>query len=77
MFCSVFSTRTTTDPERHPPCGVDVTAERDHRGSQTNWKNRRLAPGRKVRVDTAADMRARVMQNLPAGIHLKTGEPRD
>jgi hypothetical protein len=35
-----------------------------------------LGDGRKVRIGTAADVRDRVMQDLPAGIHLRPGELR-
>jgi hypothetical protein len=59
-------------------CGEDVTSERDRRSRLADEleKTRRLAPGRKVRIDTAADVRDRVMQDLPAGIHLRPGELR-
>ena len=59
-------------------CGEDVTAERDRRArlSDELEKTRRLAPGRKVRIDTAADVRDRVLADLPAGIHLRPGELR-
>ncbi len=58
--------------------GEDVTAERDRRArlSDELEKTRRLAPGRKVRIDTAADVRDRVLADLPAGIHLRPGELR-
>ena len=58
--------------------GDDVTAERDRRARLADEleKTRRLAPGRKVRIDTATDVRDRVMQDLPAGIHLRPGELR-
>jgi hypothetical protein len=58
--------------------GTDVTAERDRRARLADEleKTRRLAPGRKVRIDTATDVRDRVMQDLPAGIHLRPGELR-
>ena len=32
--------------------------------------------GRNTRIDTAADVRDRVLKDLPAGIHLKAGELR-
>ena len=56
----------------------DVTAESDRRArlSDELEKSRRLAPGRKVRIDTAADVRDRQMKDLPAGIHLQPGELR-
>ncbi len=59
-------------------CGDAVTAERDRRFRLSDEldKTRRLAPGRKVRIDTAADVRDRVMQDLPVGIHLRPGELR-
>jgi hypothetical protein len=37
---------------------------------------RRLARGRKVRIDTAVHVRDRVLKDLPVGIHLKPGELR-
>jgi hypothetical protein len=36
----------------------------------------RLASGRIVRIDTAADVRDRVLKDLPAGIHLQAAELR-
>jgi hypothetical protein len=58
--------------------GDDVTAERERRTRLADEleKTRRLAPGRKVRIDTAADVRERVLADLPAGIHLRPGELR-
>ena len=58
--------------------GEAVTIERDRRSRLADEleKTRRLAPGRKVRVDVAPDVRARRMKDLPAGIHLKPGELR-
>jgi hypothetical protein len=58
--------------------GDDATAERERRTRLADEleKTRRLAPGRKVRIDTAADVRDRVMKDLPAGIHLRPGELR-
>jgi hypothetical protein len=58
--------------------GEDMAVERDRRARLADEleKTRRLAPGRKVRIDTAADVRDRVMQDLPAGIHLRPGELR-
>jgi hypothetical protein len=58
--------------------GDDVTAERDRRTRLADEleKTRRLAPGRKVRINTADDVRDRVMHDLPAGIHLRPGELR-
>jgi hypothetical protein len=58
--------------------GDDATAERDRRArlSDELEKTRRLAPGRKVRIDTVADVRDRVLADLPAGIHLRPGELR-
>jgi hypothetical protein len=53
-------------------------AERDRRARLADEleKTRRLAPGRNVRIDTAADVRDRVLADLPAGIHLRPGELR-
>ena len=58
--------------------GADVTFERDRRArlSEELEKTRRLAPGRKVRVDVMPDVRNRRMKDLPAGIHLQPGELR-
>lgn len=58
--------------------GEDFAIERDRRArlSDELEKTRRLAPGRKVRIDTAADVRDRLLADLPAGIHLKPGELR-
>lgn len=58
--------------------GEAVTIERDRRSRLADEleKTRRLAPGRKVRVDVAPDVRDRRMKDLPAGIHLKPGELR-
>ena len=39
-------------------------------------RTRRLAPARRVRIDTAADVRERILKDLPAGIHLQPGELR-
>ena len=58
--------------------GDDVTVERDRRGrlSDELEKTRRLAPGRTVKIDVAADARDRRIKDLPAGIHLQPGELR-
>jgi hypothetical protein len=58
--------------------GDDVTAERERRTRLADEleKTRRLAPGRKVRIDTAADVRERVLADLPAGIHLRRASDR-
>jgi hypothetical protein len=58
--------------------GEDMAVERDRRARLADEleKTRRLAPGRKVRIGTAPDVRDRVMQDLPAGIHLRPGELR-
>ncbi len=37
-------------------------------------QNRRLAPGKKVRIDAAADVRDRRLDGLAPGIQLKPGE---
>ena len=39
-------------------------------------KHRRLAPGRNVRIATAADVQDRMMKDLPAGVRLRPGELR-
>ena len=58
--------------------GEEVSFERDRRtrlvGQLT--EARRLASGRHVQIDTANDVRDRVLADLPAGIHLKAGELR-
>jgi hypothetical protein len=58
--------------------GDEVTFERDRRARLADEleKTRRLAPGRKVRIDVAPDVRDRRMKDLPAGIHLQPGELR-
>ena len=58
--------------------GVDFAVERDRRAQLADEleRTRRLAPARKVRIDTAADVRERVLKDLPAGIHLRPGELR-
>ena len=58
--------------------GDDVTFERDRRARLVDelGKTRRLAPGRKVKIDVAPDARDRRMKDLPAGIHLRPGELR-
>ena len=58
--------------------GDDVTFERERRArlSDELEKTRRLAPGRKVKIDAAADVRDRRKKDLPAGIHLQPGELR-
>ena len=59
-------------------CGDDATVERDRRARLADEleKTRRLAPGRKVKIDVASDVRDRRMKDLPAGIHLQPGELR-
>jgi hypothetical protein len=58
--------------------GEDAAAERERRTRLADEleRTRRLTPGRKVRIDTPADVRERVMKDLPAGIHLRPGELR-
>ena len=58
--------------------GEDAAFERDRRTRLADEleKTRRLAPGRKVRIDAAPDVRDRRMKDLPAGIHLQPGELR-
>ena len=55
-----------------------MTVERDRRGrlSDELEKTRRLAPGRTVKIDVAADARDRRIKDLPACIHLQPGELR-
>jgi hypothetical protein len=58
--------------------GEDYGVERDRRTRLADEleKTRRLAPGRKIKIDTAADVREREMKDLAAGIHLRPGELR-
>jgi hypothetical protein len=58
--------------------GEEVAAESARRArlSDELEKSGRLNPGRKIRIDTAAGVRDRVLEDLPAGIHLKPGELR-
>ena len=58
--------------------GGEVSFERDRRTRLAGQleEARRLASGRDVRIDTAADVRDRVLKDLPAGIHLEPGELR-
>ena len=58
--------------------GEGFASERERRARLADEleKTRRLAPGRKIRIDTPADVRDRVLADLPAGIHLKPGELR-
>jgi hypothetical protein len=58
--------------------GEGFVEERERRArlSDELEKTRRLAPGRKVRIDVPADVRDRRMKDLPAGIHLQPGELR-
>jgi hypothetical protein len=58
--------------------GEDFAIERDRRArlSDELEKARRLAPGRRIKIDAAPDVQGRVMKDLPAGIHLKPGELR-
>jgi hypothetical protein len=58
--------------------GDAFAVERDRRArlSDELEKARRLAPGRKIKIDAASDVQGRVMKDLPAGIHLKPGELR-
>jgi hypothetical protein len=58
--------------------GEEVSFERDRRtrlvGQLT--EARPMASGRHVRIHTSADVRDRVLKDLPAGIHLEPGELR-
>jgi hypothetical protein len=56
--------------------GFAIECDRRARLADELEKTRRLAPGRKIRIDTPADVRDRVLADLPAGIHLKPGELR-
>jgi hypothetical protein len=58
--------------------GDDVTFERERRARLADEleKTRRLAPGRKVKIDVAPDVRDCRMKDLPSGIHLQPGELR-
>jgi len=58
--------------------GGAFRAERDRRNrlAQDLERTRQLAPGRKVRIAAAEDVRDRRLADLPAGIHLKPGELR-
>lgn len=58
--------------------GEEVTIERGRRArlAEELERTRRLAPGRKVRIAAAPDVRDRVLKDLPAGIHLQPGELR-
>lgn len=47
--------------------------ERHMRLSDSLDRARLLAPGRKVRIEAAPDVRHRVLKELPAGIHLAPG----
>ena len=55
--------------------GDEATEERLRRGrlAEDLDRARRLAPGRKVRIEAAPDIRHRVLGDLPAGIHLAPG----
>lgn len=59
-------------------CGDDATIERDRRTRLADEleKTRRLAPGRKVKIEVPVEVLDRRMKDLPAGIHLKPGELR-
>ncbi len=50
--------------------------ERRNRLARDLEQTRQLAPGRKVKIAAAEDVRDRRLANLPAGIHLKPGELR-
>jgi hypothetical protein len=58
--------------------GDDFTAECDRRTQLADEldRARRFAPGRKVRIAAPADVRERLLKDLPAGIHLRPGELR-
>lgn len=58
--------------------GADVTAERGRRArfSEELERTRRLAAGRKARIETGAGVRERLIADLPAGIRLQPGELR-
>ena len=58
--------------------GGAFQAERARRNrlAQDLERTRQLAPGRKVRIAAAEDVRDRRLADLPAGIHLKPGELR-
>ena len=47
--------------------------ERHTRLADSLDRARLLAPGRKVRIEAASDVRHRVLKELPAGIHLAPG----
>ena len=50
--------------------------ERRNRLAQDLERTQQLAPGRKVKIAAAEDVRDRRLADLPAGIHLKPGELR-
>lgn len=58
--------------------GGAFQAERERRNRLADdlERTRQLAPGRKVKIAAAEDVRDRRLANLPAGIHLKPGELR-
>jgi hypothetical protein len=58
--------------------GEEFVTERDRRArlSDELERTRRLIPARQVRIATAADVRERLLKDLPAGIHLAPGELR-
>jgi hypothetical protein len=58
--------------------GDDVSIERERRARLADEleRTRRLAPGRKVKIEAPAAVRDRRMKDLPAGIHLQPGELR-
>jgi hypothetical protein len=66
------------DQLEHLACGEDFVAEHERRAQLAYEleRTRRLCPGRKVRIDTAADVGERLLKDLPAGIHLHPGELR-
>ena len=66
------------DRLEHLARGEDFAVERNRRAQLADEleRSRRLAPGRKVRIDTVADVRERILKDLPAGVHLKPGELR-
>jgi hypothetical protein len=53
-----------------------IEGQRCERLADELEKTRRLNPGRKVRIDAPPDVRTRVLEDLPAGIHLRPGELR-
>ena len=58
--------------------GEAFRAERDRRNrlAEDLERTRQLAPGRKVKIAAAEDVRDRRLADLPTGIHLKPGELR-